>query len=246
MSGSYIHTLVATDICSEWVECDPLLSREQSLVVKGIEAISSQLPFEIKGIDSDNDSAFINDTLINFCDANKIRFTRSRACHKNDQAWIEQKNGAVVRRTVGYDRLSGAVAGHALAHLYHALRLHVKFFQPSHKLRQKERRGAKVKRLYYPPATLCDRILSHSAIDDLTKEKLKNQRRQLDPIALLHRIRENQSALAALISKNKSNEGPGRKSLEQFHSQLPMMWRSGEVRPTHRSNYPLWLHKNGC
>ena len=42
---------------------------------------------------------------------------------KNDQAWIEQKNGAVVRRFVGYERYGGLIAGQALAHLYGAVRL---------------------------------------------------------------------------------------------------------------------------
>ena len=61
--GSMIHSLVATDICTGWTEAVPLLAREQSLVVAGLEAIGRQLPFPVKGIDSDNDSVFINETL---------------------------------------------------------------------------------------------------------------------------------------------------------------------------------------
>ena len=93
-----------------------------------------QLPFSIRGIDSDNDSAFINETLIRWCNERGIEFTRSRAYRKNDQAWIEQKNGAVVRRFVGYDRYSGPVAGQTMAHLYGVVRLYVNYFQPSFKL----------------------------------------------------------------------------------------------------------------
>ncbi len=61
----------------------------------------------IRGIDSDNDNAFINETLLAYCQEQKIEFTRSRAYQKNDQAWIEQKNGAVIRRFVGYERTRG-------------------------------------------------------------------------------------------------------------------------------------------
>ena len=118
LSGSFIHSLVATDVCTGWTEAVPLLAREQSLVVEGLEAIGRQLPFPIRGIDSDNDSVFINETLIQYCADRGIEFTRSRAYRKNDQAWIEQKNGAVVRRLVGYDRCSGPVAGQTMAHLY--------------------------------------------------------------------------------------------------------------------------------
>jgi len=164
-----------------------------------------------------------------------VEFTRSRAYHKNDQAWVEQKNGAVVRRLVGYERLSGVVAGQALAHLYQAARLYVNYFQPSFKLRGKERHGAKVKRTYEQPATPCERLLRHPSIDDEIKARLRSQREQLDPIRLLHRIREGQAALAALASTDGSQQGPGRESLDQFLAQLPRLWQAGEVRPTHRA-----------
>ena len=119
--GSMIHSLVATDICTGWTEAVPLLAREQSLVAAGLEAIGRQLPFPVKGIDSDNDSVFINDTLTNetltqHCAERGIEFTRSRPYRKNDQAWIEQKNGAVVRHFVGHDRYSGQVTGQTMAH----------------------------------------------------------------------------------------------------------------------------------
>jgi len=234
VAGSFIHTLVTTDVGSGWTEFLPLLAREQSLVVEGLNAIFQQIPFPVLGIDSDNDSAFINDTLLAFCQKHHIEFTRSRAYHKNDQAWVEQKNGAVIRRMVGHERFSGVVAGQALAHLYQAAHFYVNYFQPSFKLRKKIRNGAKVKRTYYPPATPCDRLLKHPAVDEQIKEKLRLQRKQLDPVELLHRIRQGQSALSALTSTDHVTKGPGRESLEQFLTQLPRLWREGEVRPTHR------------
>ena len=111
MGGSFIFSLVATDICTGWTEAVPLLAREQSLVVGGLEAIGRQLPFPIRGIDSDNDSVFINATLSQYCGERGIEFTRSRRYRNNDQAWIEQKNGAVMRRFIGHDRYSGPLAG---------------------------------------------------------------------------------------------------------------------------------------
>jgi hypothetical protein len=234
MANSFIHTLVATDVCSGWTECLPLLAREQSLVVEGLQALFRQIPFRILGIDSDNDGAFINETLLNFCKQQQIEFTRSRAYRKNDQAWVEQKNGAVVRRLVGYDRFSGVIAGQTLAHLYQHSRLYVNYFQPSFKLRNKTRYGAKVSRTYDPPATPCERLLRHPAVNEEVKEGLRLQRRQLDPLQLLHGIREGQAALAALTSDGMLADGPGRKTLDQFLVQLPQMWRAGEVRPTHR------------
>ena len=66
---------------------------------------------------------------------------------------MEQKNGAVVRRTAGYRRYEGLEAASALARLYSSLRLFVNFFQPSFKLAGKVRDGSKVKKKYHPPAT---------------------------------------------------------------------------------------------
>ncbi|MCK5611499.1 transposase family protein [Candidatus Pacearchaeota archaeon] len=233
MAGKFIHTLVATDMCSGWIECIPLLFRDQALVVEALDAMRRQLPFTVLGINSDNDSAFINDTLIEYCKKHNIEFTRSRPFRKNDQAWIEQKNGAVVRRFVGHDRFSGVVAGQALAHLYQLVRFYVNYFQPSFKLQEKERQGAKVKRVYYKPATPCNRLIEHTDVETVIKENLKLQRRQLDPVRLLHQIRDDQAALVALISPDDTT-GPGRISLEQFLAQLPSLWQLGDARPTHK------------
>lgn len=59
----------------------------------------------------------MNETVLNYCAQSGLEFTRSRPYRKNDQAWVEQKNGAVVRHTVGYRRYEGLEAAVALAEL---------------------------------------------------------------------------------------------------------------------------------
>ena len=115
MQGTFLWSLVATDVCSGWTEAVPLLAREQSLVLEGLTVMRGQFPVPIRGIDTDNDRAFINETLQGYCQGQHLELTRSRAYQKNDQAWIEQRNGSVVRRFVGDRRLSGLVAGQCLA-----------------------------------------------------------------------------------------------------------------------------------
>ncbi len=234
MQGVFLWSLVATDVCSGWTEMIPLVAREQSLVVEALGVLRRQFPMPVRGIDSDNDGAFINETLLAYCQEQKLEFTRSRAYQKNDQAWIEQKNGEVVRRFVGYERYTGLVAGQCLAKLYQALRLFVNYFQPSFKLKSKTREGAKVKKLYHKPATPCDRLLTHTSISTAVKAALRGELPRLDPLDLLHRIREGQSALVALHSGDLGH-GPERESLNEFLAKLPELWRGGEVRPTHRS-----------
>ena len=227
--GSIIHSLVATDICTGWTEAVPLLAREQTLVAAGLEAIGRQLPFPVKGIDSDSDSVFINDALTQYCAERGIEFTRSRPYRKNDQAWIEQKNGAVVRHFVGHDRYSGSVAGPTMAHLYGAVRRYVNYFQPSFKLVEKTRHSSRVVKRYSPPATPCDRLMQHDAVSVEMKAALSEYRVQLDPVALLPTIREAQSALGA-VTFLAIRPTPSGESLEQFLAKLPDWWRQDAAR----------------
>ena len=181
---------------------------------------------------SPNDGAFINETLIGYCTDRGIEFTRSRPYRSNDQAWIEQKNGNMVRRFVGHDRYSGQVAGQTMAQLYGALRLYVNFFQPSFKLIDKTRDGSRTLKRYSQPTTPCDRLIQHDATGDEMRAALIRYRSGLDPVLLLHAIREAQSALVAATSP-EVRETPHGESLSKFLAKLPRLWRQGEVRPTH-------------
>src|SRR5690606_19044453 len=117
---------------------------------------------------------------------------------KNDQAFVEQKNGAVVRRLVGYRRFEGIQAATVLAELYASSRLFVNFFQPSFKLAEKHREGAKVHKRYHPPATPYQRLLDDPRISEETKLGLQQIYANLDPVRLLRDMREAQSRLVLL------------------------------------------------
>src|SRR5262249_59877263 len=121
--------------------------------------LRAALPFPLLGLDTDNDMVFINEILKAYCEATQVEFRRCRPYRKNDQAFVEQKNGAVVRRLVGYRRFEGLTAARELARLYAAARLFVNFFQPSFKLIEKSRDGALVRKRYHAPATPYLRLL---------------------------------------------------------------------------------------
>ena len=112
-SGSFVQTLVLTDIATGWIELAPLLVREQGLLREVLGEVRKLLPFALLGFDTDNDSVFMNETVRDYCQAEGITFTRCRPYRKNDQAFVEQKNGAVVRRIVGYRRLEGVATAAA-------------------------------------------------------------------------------------------------------------------------------------
>jgi hypothetical protein len=150
--GSFVQTLVLTGIATGWTECAPLLVREQRLLTEVLGELRKLPPLPAARVGHRQRQRVHERDRSDYCKQAGIEFTRCRAYRKNDdQAWVEQKNGAVVRRTIGYRRFEVLEAAAALARLYAAMRLFVNFFQPSFKLAAKTRDGALVRKRYHPP-----------------------------------------------------------------------------------------------
>ena len=234
--GSFVQTLTLTDIATGWTECAPVLVREQTLLTEVLGELRKLLPFALLGFDTDNDSVFMNETVRDYCQSASIEFTRCRPYRKNDQAWVEQKNGAVVRRTVGYRRFEGLEAAAALARLYGSLRLFVNFFQPSFKLADKARDGAKVTKRYHAPATPYQRVLADPRTPMEARRGVETLYATLDPVRLLREIRAAQQQLVDVADRPvESASAPTISTMEEFLSSLRTAWRQGEVRPTARA-----------
>jgi len=231
--GSYVNSVVMTDIASGWTEAAPIVFREGSLVVETVEQIRLSLPFSLQALDVDNGTEFVNNRLIEYCLNHGIELSRSRPYRKNDQAWIEQKNGAVIRKLLGYRRFEGLAAARAIARLYAASRLFVNFFQPSFKLAEKHREGAVVTKRYHPPLSPYERLLQAESMPAAAKETLREVAATLDPLKLLEEIRAVQAYLAVLASGDTppppTSEPP---DLVSFAATLSSAWRDGEIRPT--------------
>lgn len=188
VAGSFLNSLVLTDIATAWTEFLPILYKNEANVLEALQVARDLLPFPLKGLDTDNGSEFINNALLAFCQKEHITFTRSRPYKKNDQAHVEEKNGSIVRRMIGYDRYEGARAYTALAAVYDKLRLYVNFFQPSMKLVSKERVGAKIRKRYDKAQTPYQRALASASVNEHSKEALREQMMQLDPVLLFQQV----------------------------------------------------------
>ena len=231
--GSFVQTLVLTDIATGWTECAPLLVREQTLLATLLSEVRRLLPFDLLGLDTDNDTVFMNETVHKYCTSEGIVLTRSRPYRKNDQAWVEQKNGAIVRKMVGYERLAGVTAAQALATLYASTRLFVNFFQPSFKLAEKRREGARVHKRYHAPATPYQRLMADSRTAAVVRQRLEETYGQLDPIRLLADIRAAQQRLVDIADGSSTTAEQG--TIDDFLAGLRIAWQAGEVRPTARA-----------
>lgn len=172
-----------------------MLHRTQHGGVHALQRARGVFPFPLLGIDMDNGSDFINEELLAYCIGEGITFTRGRVANKNDQCWVEQKNGSIVRQLVGYDRFEGERAYRQLAELYRAVRVYVNFFQPSMKLRTKTRTGSRVWRVYGPAQTAFQRVLSSGVLDVSSERRLKAVYRALDPVRLLNQVESLPEAL---------------------------------------------------
>lgn len=193
--GVFLYTLTLTDVATGWTECLPLLHRGQDAVVQALRTVRRVLPFPLLGLDTDNGAEFINAAVLAYCAETETTFTRGRVANSNDQCFVEQKNGSIVRQLVGYDRYVGEAAYRQLAELYRAVRLYVNFFQPSVKLRTKQREGSRVRRTYDIARTPFQRLSASGAMDDATHARLEAIVQTLDPVRLLRQIQTLQDAL---------------------------------------------------
>ena len=140
-----------------------------------------RLPFALLGVDSDNGSEFINHCFHTYCRQEKITFTRSRSYKKNDSCHVEQKNGNVVRRLVGYDWYTSRAAYQCLERLYDGVRLYMNFFQPMMKLVSKTRHGAKVNKAYDTARTPYQRLLEAGVFTEAKQQELESHLSRIEP-----------------------------------------------------------------
>ena len=186
--GFFLHTLCAVDVDSGWTECLPVWGKTVTHVRQSIHRMRQNLPFRLLGIDSDNGGEFINHSLYNYCRDEKITFTRSRSYKKNDSCHVEQKNGNVVRRLVGYDRYVSKSAFECLGRTYSLIRLYINFFQPTMKLINKTRHGARVNKTYDTAQTPYQRLLQSGVLTEVRKTDLAAAYKRLNPLMLLKQI----------------------------------------------------------
>jgi len=189
--GEYLNTLNAVDVSTGWTECEALVNRSQREVSAAIDRMRQNLPFPLLGIDSDNDTAFINDNLYRYCKQEEITFTRSRPYQKNDQAHVEQKNCSAVRQLIGYDRYESQAALAITREIYKDWRRYINFFQPLLKLVEKKRVGSKVRKKYDTARTPYQRVLESPDVSEEDKERLRQRYATLNPVTLRQRIIEN-------------------------------------------------------
>jgi hypothetical protein len=179
----------ATEISSGWWEGEPILGKSQDQCFWALREIRARCPFIWEGLDCDNGQEFINDILYKYCAREKLDFTRSRPGHKNDNAYIEEKNWTHVRKVLGYLRYDTPAEAVIIRDLYrNELRLYKNFFQPVMKLMSKERIGGRIKRKYGRPLTPYQRLMDSRQLSQEAEQRLAEVYLPLNPAALKRAI----------------------------------------------------------
>jgi hypothetical protein len=186
--GQYVHTLTATDVASGWVELRSLLNNAHSWTFKALSDIRNTVPFPVLEFHSDNGSEFINNATEIWCKNECVPFSRSRDHKKNDNCFVEQKNGAIVREYVGYDRLAGFEEQALLAAVYRPLVPLLNFFMPTQKLKSKTRVGSKETRVYDEPKSPFHRLMENGELSREYKDTLDRQCALYNPVDLQQNV----------------------------------------------------------
>ena len=206
--GTFANSLTMTDIFSAWTENRAMLTKKAREVRGQFVDIQRLLPFEIFSVNVDNGTEFINTPIIEYMKVShggtKINFTRSRAYKKNDNCYVEQKNFTHVRELFGYDRIDTPELVVLMNDIYKTCwnPLH-NFFIPSFKLKEKIRVGARIVKKYDLPKTPYQRLLDSEHISAEEKEKLREQKQQLNPFTLSQDLEKKLAIYFQSLRKSK-------------------------------------------
>ena len=195
-SGEYVHTVHMVDVATGWSECAAILGRSYLVMVDAFRRILARLPFPVIEIHPDNGSEFFSFHLLRFWGQTiqGLHLSRSRPYHKNDNRFVEHRNGALVRAYLGHDRLDTALQTCALNDLYDRLWVYFNLFRPIRRLAEKQsviREGETSQTRRYDQATTpFHRLCATDAISAEQRVKLERLRKRTNPRRLRREIYE--------------------------------------------------------
>lgn len=189
IAGDFVYTVNATDVATLWGSRRAQWNKGQEATVASMEYLDNDTPFSIVEWHPDSGSEFINWHCKGWCDSRGERLTRSRPNRKNDNCFVEERNGHVVRKWVGYTRFDALEIVSALNKFYDILTLYLNHFIASQRIIAKKREGAKWKITRENKSlTPYQRVLARPDIPSAAKQHLQEEHEQLNPLILKREI----------------------------------------------------------
>ena len=189
LTGDMVFSLNYIDIPTLWDIVRAQWNKGQVATAESLSYITTLLPWNMIEVHPDTGSEFINWHMKGWCDTKNITMTRSRPNHKNDNMHVEERNGHIIRKYIGYMRLDCVEAVPALNAVYAVLCPYLNHFVASRRVIEKIEVEGKWKKKYEKIAkTPYQRVLENEHISDEVKEKLRQEHAKLNPAIMKKEI----------------------------------------------------------
>lgn len=202
LMGDMAYTLTFVDVIIGWVVLAAQWNKGEAATVKSVEHIEVVLPWHVLWLHSDSGGEFIQWDLVTWTKERKIRFTRCRRGKSNDNAYVEERNGHVVRKWIGHWRFDCPEAVDALNAYYAVLTLYLNHFVAIRKTKTKTRVGGAYQRTRDEAQTPYARALAHPDIPEEVKERLRTEHAGLSPLHLSKELEKLKGALFAIQTRH--------------------------------------------
>lgn len=191
-SGEFVCTLQMVDVATGWTESAAILGRSYRVVRDAFRRCLSRLPFEPREIHSDNGPEFMNHHLLRFWKDYypDVDLSRIRPYKKEENRFVEHRNGALVRSLLGKDRLDTVQQTLLLNQLYDRVWVYFNLFQPVMRMTEKSYEGGKIKRKHDDIRTPLKRICAAGVIPTAREAELLALHYKTDPLALREEIHQ--------------------------------------------------------
>jgi hypothetical protein len=188
LAGDFIFSMGYTDVATLWSEYVGQWNKGMEATKQSLMVVQQRLPWRLLHIHPDCGTEFLNSMVINWCEEEKIEVSRSRPYHKNDNGYIEQKNGHWVRRELGYRRLDAREVLLPMNQFYEKLCLYRNHFVPQRRCVKKVKVGKKYLKKYDKAQTPYERALAHTSISKEVKDHLTDIHEKLNLFELKQEV----------------------------------------------------------
>jgi ketosteroid isomerase-like protein len=184
-AGDFVYTVNSTDVATLWGARRAQWQKGQYKTVESLSLMRTDTPFPWTEIHPDSGTEFVNAHCVAFATREGLRMTRSRPYHKNDNCFVEERNGHIVRTYIGYARFDAREVVDELNLLYDILTPYLNHFVASKRIVSKERIDSRWKVTREKTAlTPYQRALLRTDVSDMVKENLHLAHGALDPKAM--------------------------------------------------------------
>ena len=201
VAGEFVWMVDAVDYATTWVEVRAMWGRGQSATLAALQDMEACLPFRLLGLDSDNGGEFLNHHVLRWLQQRRrpVFMTRSRPYKKDDNAHVEQKNWTHIRQCFGYERHDNPEVVQSINALVKgAYGQLLNYFHASLKLKRKEYKNGKLRRIYGDAQTPLTRVLASAQVKLPTKQRLQQDKARLNPFALKQEVDRSLKEIASL------------------------------------------------